>query len=591
MKKSKWTYYLLLAVTLVAVMGSCGSAGKMRSDVVGKTAEHKTTPEYDYVFMEAVRQQNAGNYAAAFDLFEHALSLDSLAPETYYFIAPYFYDIDEIKGDSLALVYLKKAVALNPHNDQYHERLAEGYIHVQDYDSAIKAYEDLYSTNRGRTDVLSMLLQLYQQKKDYRHMLSTIDRMEQVEGSSEQMTLAKMQVYQMQGDKQAAYKSLKSLVDEHPNDVNYKVMLGNWLEQNNRRDEALEMFKAAENDDPSNEFALESLYDYYHLEGMDSLANIYRDRILLNKYASVSTRLQVMQQVIRENISQKKDSTEVLNLFSKMMDADKESAEIAALAVTYMQMTNMPDSVQQPVLRHIIDISPDASNARLQLVGMSWKLQDWQAVEELCRPALEYNPDDMTFCYFLGLACYQQDKDDEALEAFRRGVSQINDQSDKNIVSDFYAIMGDILHKKGQNQEAYEAYDNCLKWKPDNISCLNNYAYYLSIGQDADEEMMKKAELMSLQTVNAEPENSTYLDTYAWILFLEERYAEAKVYIDKTLEHLEPEYNNSTIYEHAGDIYFVLGNTSTAVEYWQKALSEGSTSADTLKKKIKKYGK
>lgn len=585
----QWTYKVLVAAVIASTLWACGTAKRVgNSGNVNIAVAHKTSPEFDYVFMEAIRQENAGHYAAAFDLFQHAMEMDSLSAETYYFMAPYYYDLDEMKGDSIALTLLKKAVALNPGNPNYHERLAQGYIHSQDYDSAIEAYEALYSANRNRSDVLEILLQLYQQKKNYRKMLSTIDRMEEVEGTSEEITLAKMQVYQMQGDKQAAYKSLRQLVEDHPNDVNYKVMLGNWLEQNDRRDEALEMFKAAENDDPSNEFAAESLYDYYHLEGNDSLANIYRDRILFNKYASIRTRLQVMHQLIRENVPQHRDSTEVLNLFYRMMDVDKENADIAALAVTYMQITNMPDSVQQPVLHHIIDIAPDASNARLQLVGMSWKLQDWKTVEELCRPALEYNPDDMTFCYFLGLACYQQDKDDEALEAFRRGVSQINDKSDKNIVSDFYAIMGDILHKKGQNQEAYDAYDNCLKWKPDNVSCLNNYAYYLSIEDDADEEMMRKAELMSLQTVNAEPENSTYLDTYAWILFLEERYAEAKVYIDKTVEHLDEEYNNATIYEHAGDIYYVLGNTSEAKAFWQKALDEGSSNEAELKTKMKK---
>ena len=88
-------------------------------------------------------------------------------------------------------------------------------------------------------------------------------------------------------------------------------------------------------------------------------------------------------------------------------------------------------------------------------------------------------------------------------------------KSDKNIVSDFYAIMGDLYHIKKMNVEAYAAYDSALVYKEDNIGALNNYAYYLSV----EREHLDKAEEMSYRTVKAEPTNGTYLDTYAWILF------------------------------------------------------------------------
>lgn len=65
---------------------------------------------------------------------------------------------------------------------------------------------------------------------------------------------------------------------------------------------------------------------------------------------------------------------------------------------------------------------------------------------------------------------------------------------------------------------------------------LNNYAYYLSEkGVD-----LHKAESMSYKTIKAEPNNGTYLDTYAWILFMEERYADAKTYIDQALKTAIP---------------------------------------------------
>lgn len=110
---------------------------------------------------------------------------------------------------------------------------------------------------------------------------------------------------------------------------------------------------------------------------------------------------------------------------------------------------------------------------------------------------------------------------------------------------------------------------------------LSNYAYYISqTGKN-----LQKAELMSYKTIKAEPKNSTYLDTYAWILFMEERYAEAKTYIDQTLAYSDSTADNSTIIEHAGDIYAMNGLTDQAVAYWKQA-QKGSQDPDALKVKI-----
>ena len=93
---------------------------------------------------------------------------------------------------------------------------------------------------------------------------------------------------------------------------------------------------------------------------------------------------------------------------------------------------------------------------------------------------------------------------------------------------------------------------------------------------------------MSYKTIKAEPANATYLDTYAWILFMQERYAEAKIYIDQTLQHdKEP---SDVVLEHAGDIYAMNKDFDKAVEYWNKSLKAGNTSKLLLRKiKSKKY--
>ena len=147
-------------------------------------------------------------------------------------------------------------------------------------------------------------------------------------------------------------------------------------------------------------------------------------------------------------------------------------------------------------------------------------------------------------------------------------------------------ILGDMLQKQGKNQQAFAAYDSCLQWKDDNIGCLNNYAYYLS----EDGHNLQKAEQMSYKTIKAEPKNSTFLDTYAWILFMQDRFAEAKIYADQAVANDTDSVQSPVILEHAGDIYACLGKVNDAVDFWKKAIKAGGDNA-LLKRKIelKKY--
>ena len=79
------------------------------------------------------------------------------------------------------------------------------------------------------------------------------------------------------------------------------------------------------------------------------------------------------------------------------------------------------------------------------------------------------------------------------------------------------------------------------------------------------------------------PDNPSYEDTYAWILFVKGDLNQAKIWIDKAIKNGGS--SNGTILEHAGDIAFKLGNVNEAVEYWKKAKESGDHS-EQIERKI-----
>lgn len=538
---------------------------------------------FDYFFLEAVNQQSAGNLSASYDLFRHALEINPNAPEVYYNLAGYYVTM---RNDSLSRFNFEKAAELAPKNTTYLEKLGQFYINSKDYESAIKAYEKLYAIQHDNPDVITILLQLYGTQNNYDKMIAMLDRLETVQGSSDRISLTKMQVYQQQGKKKEQEDVLKSMVKKYPNDPNYKVMYCNWLMNNGRSKDAYKTLNQVLKDDPKNIGAQLAMLDYYSSQHKADKTRELTSQLLVSKDIPSNTKAALLRQTIIDNEQHHGDSTAMLNLLDKTLSQPQENGDIYLMKAAYMSLHHMPDSLIDSVYVQALNVEPDNSRARILLLQDLWTKKEYDHIIAVAHPGQEYNPDDMAFYYFEGLAHYMKKDNDKTLATFQKGISQINKDSDPDIVADFYSIMGDIQHEKGQDSLAFDSYEKSIQWKPDNVGTLNNYAYYLSeVNRD-----LPKAEQMSRKTIDAEPNNSTFLDTYAWILFMEGKYADAKTYIDRAIA------NDSTlsdvVLEHAGDIYSMNGDNDKALEYWNKAAAKGEGSATLQKKiKLKKYVK
>ena len=123
------------------------------------------------------------------------------------------------------------------------------------------------------------------------------------------------------------------------------------------------------------------------------------------------------------------------------------------------------------------------------------------------------------------------------------------------------STIGDFNYMLGNRKEAYKTYDIALKIDPRCVAVLNNYAYYLS----EEHRKLKKALQMSKITIEEEPDNATYLDTYAWILHLLKRSAEAKPYFKHAM--LYGGKDSAVILQHYSEVLEALGEKDLASYY------------------------
>ena len=565
---SEWRVVMIRLMVIIAL-------------VLGSLSVNAQTLQYDSLFLEAMVQRQKGNAEETVNLLNKCVEINPNASEAYYYLAIY----NNLKdGNEKAMSMIEKAVSLDSTNAIYTETLMQAHIGKREYKEAATLAERLYEQHKDREDLLELLFQIYQHVQEWDKAIDILNRLESINGKNERLSYAKSEIFARKGDKTAAINEMKELSDRYPNDMGYLCMYGDMLMMNNETEKALNIYNRILQEEPDNTKVQISLFNYYREASLTEAADSTLEQLLTNPSVETEQKILLMRQEIMHAEEMGGDSTRVMALFSMMMSQPQEDSDIASLCAAYMTLKEMPKDSIAKVLEYLLDIEPDNAAARLQLVSYAWENDDNDRVIALCREARQYNPDEMAFYYYQGMAYYKQDDKDMALSAFQNGIGVINEESDANIVSDFYSIMGDLLHQKGMVKEAYEAYDSCLQWKEDNIMCLNNYAYYLSVRG----EQLEKAEQMSYKTVTAEPKNATYLDTYAWILFMQKRYAESKIYIEQALRNDSD--SSAVIIEHAGDIFMMNKEPEHAIELWQQALQLDKDNKILIRKiKQKKY--
>ena len=575
-KNSIW---LLVAVwTLV----SCGTVKSTREKPAVALAQSSLTPEqqrkYDYFFLEAMRLKEKKDYASAFGLLQHCLDIHPNAASALYEVSQYYMFLRQVPQGQEAL---EKAVANAPDNYWYSQGLASLYQQQNELDKAVTLLEQMVVRFPAKQDPLFNLLDLYGRQEKYDEVISTLNRLEKRMGKNEQLSMEKFRIYLQMKDDKKAFQEIESLVQEYPMDMRYQVILGDVYLQNGKKQEAYDVYQKVLAAEPDNPMAIFSMASYYKQTGQEELYQQQLDTLLLNKKVTPDTKVGVMRQMIVENEQADKDSTQIIALFDRIMKQEQDDPQIPMLYAQYLLSKNM-EAESVPVLEQVVDLDPTNNAARMMLIGAAVKKEDYKQIIKVCEPGIEATPDALEFYYSLAVAYNQAEKPDSVISICKRALEHKTADGKKEIVSEFYSILGDMYHTQKQMKEAYAAYDSALVYNPSNIGALNNYAYYLSV----ERRDLDKAEEMSYKTVKAEPNNATYLDTYAWILFEKGNYAEARIYIDNAMKS-EGGDKSDVIVEHCGDIYYMTGDVDGALTYWKKALEMGSESK-TLKQKIEK---
>ena len=565
-----WCFFLQPLSASMCVISGQGET--LSADTLDEDMQRR----FDYFFLEAIRMKEKQEYDAAFSLLQHCADISPTSAPALYELAQFYLFLKQVPR---AIGALQEAVKAEPDNFWYGNGLATLYLRQDSLNQAAALLEDMDARFPAKLDPLYSLLEIYTKQENFSKAIDVLNRFEQRMGKSEQISMEKSRIYLRMGKDRQAFNELKGLMREYPKDLRYKVLLADAYMQNGKRRDAYKLYREVLCEEPDNAMAMYSLAQYYETVGEQTLYEQQMDSLLLNKKVTPNVKLEVMRQMLVQTERAGGDSIRVMNLFDRVMAQDPGDPQIPMLYAQYLLSKGM-NAQAWPVLRMALDLDPTNTAARMMLLGEAVRTEDTSALIDLCEAGVEANPDRLEFYFYLAIGYNQEERADDVLAVCQKALQHVTPDSKKEVVSDFYTIMGDTYFAKGMSAEAYGAYDKALTYNPNNIGALNNYAYYLSL----ERKDLDKAEEMSYKTIKAEPGNATYLDTYAWILFEKGNYTEARLYIDDAMTGEGAK--SADVVEHCGDIYFMTGDVEGAVKHWKKALELGSDSK-TLSEKIK----
>lgn len=578
----KYFFYCPVLIGLF-IVASCSGPGKSVREnrdpatPVVKGNEEKAK-EFEYLFVEAIKQKMVGNPQKAVSYLSACLEIDPGSSAAMYELAQLHIQNKDLTS---AALLLEKATTLQPSNKWYILLLAQIYQQKGNNSEAAALFDRLTKIEPENREYLFLKAMELAKAKKFDESVRVLNDLEKKTGLNDQLSMAKQEVYLEAGKTKEAYAEIERLIAAYPGDSRYIGLLADMYKEQGDKANALKYYKKILEMDPENGFVNFSLANYYYDEGDTVEAYNFVKKGFASENVELETKLQFYLLHTDERATYRLSGDKTGELMMILIDKHSEDNRIYPIYAEYL-IHNQKNREARTQLLKAIDKGLNDYAIWEQVLYLDNELQEWQALYDHGASALKLFPNQAQFYFLQSIGALQLDKYPETIKITEEGLNYVVD--DDKMKGQFIFIKGEALYKQNKLDEAFGLFDKAIDFDPENYIALNNYAYYLSLA----ERDLEKAERMSSKVIEKFPQNATYLDTYAWVLFKKNDYKLAKFYMKSALDNSEED--SATLVEHYGDILFMLGNVDEALTYWKKALEIGP-GTNILKQKIaeKKY--
>ncbi len=565
---------LILLIFLFSVSSCTMYKNRGRIDTNKDVKAEKKLIEFNYSFFEGSKQKMLGNLNESGAYYLRCIELFPESAAANYELAGVLAIAEDYQH---ALAYAQKAYEINQQNKWYQALLITMYKASGDLKKAGVLLEDMLKKHPDDYNSYLELTDTYLRMNKSKDALRTLDKFEKKYGYSEALMVEKNRIHIQKRDYASARLEVQKMIKLEPDNSSYYLLLADLYTEEGETEKAFGMYQNVLKINPDNGRVHFSLSEYYSAKGDEKKAFEELEKAIASDDIDLDLKTKLLFSYVGVKDPSNEEKKQVYKLVKILLKEYPNEMKVHSL---YSDILVKDQKFEEAKVELLIITQNTPNNVLVweQLIYIDNQLGDYQSLYKNSVDMIEYFPNKAMAYFFAGLSGYQIKKYKEAAEYLENGIDfSINDTV---LQAQFYTMLGDTYHRLKNNKKSDKAYENAIRLNPTNFYVHNNYSYYLSL---RGEKLNRAKELMNDCAV-AHPENGTYLDTYAWVLF------KAKEF-DKALEIIKQAYenggkNSAVIVEHYGDILFRNNKKEDALEKWKEASQIGKGS-NLLEQKIK----
>ena len=469
------------------------------------------------------------------------------------------------KNPKSAVGFSERAYRQDTTNRYYLENYGGALIRAGEYEKAVGVFEKIVakSTEPDHYRIYALLLDNSRRTVE---AVSVLDSAEVRFGRIPQLGRMRQYFLLKTGQTLAAEADARKAVEEAPYLAENHIALAEIYASTRRDSLALVSFKRAIEIDS---LAIEpwgALGDYYQKKGDKSAYLVVLEHLFANTQLPLQAKINEWKSLANDINSYRKFFAKYDALIKRLYIYYPESKEVSELYAQHLIRSGNIEAALQ-LCKQLIDYKSPKLDDFTKVIEIENHLNRPDSVRRYTDLALARFPHNTDLLHMRGALAAQRKEYDDALLNYNEALKHADNDT---LRSTLWGAVGDVEHQRNDKKRCYKAYEKALHYFADNSMVLNNYAYYLSL----EGRNLERALTMITRALALSNNNSTYLDTMAWVLYKLGRYDEAKKYMQQALSRDRAQ--SAELALHYGDILHALGEDFMAKTYWRKALERGA---------------
>jgi tetratricopeptide (TPR) repeat protein len=528
---------------------------------------------FNFYFLEANKQKILGNYNEALQNYQMALNVDPKQAAVCYEIAGL---LNLGRDYAAALEYAKRAVELDKTGNEYY-LLMLAYIYQNNNlkQESLKVYEQLVKSHPKNIHYYFEISNLYQDDKKYSDAIKILDKAESVFGVMDMISVEKERVYHYAGDKEKALNEIVNLNEAYPGNPKYMTILAESYVNNGDYEAAKKIYDNLLSENQEEGIIYFSMADFYRIIGDYDKSFELLGKGFLREDVELDIKVKMMLSMLNNLNGDAYLNEKVGNLMEMLVLTYPNDLMVRAVNSDFLLYMQNYEAAQKEY-DFILERDKDKFEIWRQALSVDFILQDMQAMYRRSKEATELFPNILEFYQYFVVSAYATNNYKDVSDAVDYASMLIT--NDQQMLIEFLSMQGDALHKLEAHHRSDSVFELLLYKDAENTQAMNNYSYFLALRN----EKVERALELSTKLIALSPNEPAYLDTHAWVLFVNQNYDDALIFIDKALEK---DQTNAVYLEHKGDILFKSGKQSEALDFWKKAAENGGNS-EKLNEKI-----